>query len=101
MAGREMAEGEGDGAPRQMGANPEWPRVGRGLSAAREEVGGQERFLPRPQGEEVVVGEGRGRIQRDSVRRLDKSKSPHLSPGVYDVFFPLPATTGNIPNRPR
>ena len=57
MARREMAEGEGDGAPRRVGANPGWPRVGRGPSAAREEVGGQERFLPRPQGKEAVVGE--------------------------------------------
>ena len=52
-----MAEGEGDGTPRQMGANLERPRVGQGPSATMEEVGGQERFLPRPQGEEAVVGE--------------------------------------------
>ena len=31
--------------------------MGRRPPAAREEVGGQERFLPRPQGEEAVVGE--------------------------------------------
>ena len=55
-----MAEGEVDGVPRRMGANLGRPRVGRGPSAAREEVGRQERFLPRPQGEEAVVGEGRG-----------------------------------------
>ena len=92
MAGRGMAEGEGDGALRRMGANPGQPRVGRGPSATRGEMGGQERFLLRPQGEEAVVGEGRGRIPRDSVRRLDKSKSPHLPPGVYDVFGLLPVT---------
>ena len=57
MARREMAEGEGDGAPRRVGANPWRPGVGLGPSAAREEVGGQERFLPQPQGEEAVVGE--------------------------------------------
>ena len=58
---------------------------------------GQERFLTRPQGEEAVVGEDRGRIQHDSVRRLDKSKSSYLSPGVYDVFGLLPADMGNVP----
>ena len=48
MEGGEMAEGEGDGVPRQGGADLERSRVGRGPSTAREEVGGQERFLPRP-----------------------------------------------------
>ena len=80
-----------------------WERTrgGPGWAEDRRPPGGQERFLPRPQGEEAVVGEDRGRIQRDSVRRLDKSKSPHLSPGVYDVFGPLPVTMGSIPSRPR
>ena len=45
-----------------------------------------------------MVGEGRSQIQRDSVRRLEKSKSPHLPPGVYDVFSLLPVTMGDIPN---
>ena len=31
--------------------------VGRRPPTTREEVGGQKRFLPRPQGEEAVVGE--------------------------------------------
>ena len=97
MAGGEVAEGEESGAPRQMGANPGQPRVGRGPLATGGEMGGQGRFLPRPQGEEEVVGEGRGRIPRDSVRRLDKSKSSYLSLGVYDVFGLLPADMGNVP----
>ena len=76
-------------------------QVGQGPLATGGEMGGQERFLPRPQGEEAVEGEDKGRIQRDSVRRLGQSKSPHLSLGVYDVFGPLPATMGSIPSRPR
>ena len=81
-----MAEGEGDRALWLLGVNPGWPRVGRRSSAARGEMGGQATFLSRPEGEEEVVEEARGQILRDGVRRLDKSKSPHLSPGVYDVF---------------
>ena len=52
-----MAEGEGDGAPLQRRADLERARVGRGPPPARKEVGRQERFLPRPQGVEAVVGE--------------------------------------------
>ena len=57
MARREVEERERDGAPRRMGADTGRPHVGRGPSAAREEVGGPESFLPRPQGAEAVVGE--------------------------------------------
>ena len=57
MARREVAEGEGVGAPRLRGADPGQSQVGRGPPAARKEVGGQERFFPRPQGAEAVVGE--------------------------------------------
>ena len=35
----------------------EHSEVGQRPPTAREEVGGQKRFLPRPQGEEAVVGE--------------------------------------------
>ena len=56
MARRGVGKRDGDGAPRRMGADPGRPHVGRGPSAAREEVG-EESFLPRPQGAEVVVGE--------------------------------------------
>ena len=73
-------------------------RAGRGPPATGREVGKQERFLPQPRGKEAVVGEDRGRIPRDRVRRLDKSKSPHLSHGVYDVFGPLLATMGSVPD---
>ena len=44
----------------EAGAELGRPRVGRGPSVTRGEMRGQERFLPRPQGEEAVVGEGRG-----------------------------------------
>ena len=59
MARGEVVEGEGDGAPRRMGAEPGGSRVGRGPWAARKEVEEQEGFLPRPQGEEAVVGRPR------------------------------------------
>ena len=81
-----MSEGAGDGAPWPLGANPGGPTVSRGPPAPRGEVGGQETFLSRPQGESKVVERARGQILQDGVRRLDKSKSPHLSPGVYDEF---------------
>ena len=48
MAREAMAEGEGYGAPWLLGANPGRPRAGRGLLAARGEMGGQETFLSRP-----------------------------------------------------
>ena len=35
------------------------------------------------------------------MRRLVKSKSPHLSPGVSDVFGPLPATRGTAQAKQR
>ena len=40
-----------------MGVKPGGSCVGRGPWAARKEVEEQEGFLPRPQGEEGVVGE--------------------------------------------
>ena len=86
MARGAMVEGAGDGAPWPLGADPGCPTVSRGPPSPRGEVGGQERFLYRPQGEREVVERARGQILQDGVRRLDKSKSPHLSPGVYDVF---------------
>ena len=57
MARGAMVEGEGDGAPWPLGANPGRPWIGRGLSAARGEMGGQGTFLSRPEGEEEVVEE--------------------------------------------
>ena len=60
MARGAMAEGEGDGAPWPLGANPESPTADRGLLTPRGEVGGQEMFLSQPQGEREVVERARG-----------------------------------------
>ena len=57
MARGAMAEGEGDGAPWPLGANPGRPRIAQRSAAARGEMGGQGTFLPRPKGEEEVVEE--------------------------------------------
>ena len=57
MARGEVAEREGSGALQWVGAKPGGPCVGRGPWAARKEMEGQAKFLPRPQGEEEVVGE--------------------------------------------
>ena len=85
-----MAEGEGDGVPRQGGADLEQSRVGRGPSTAREEVGGQD-----PRERRRWYGESGGRIQRNTVRRLDKSKSPHFPRGcmMYSACYGGPGNT--------
>ena len=54
-----------------------------------------------PRGIWKSSGRGASRIQRVLMRRLVKSKSPHLSPGVSDVFGPLPATRGTAQAKPR
>ena len=73
-----MATGNGPGGP----PADRWPPIPRG------EVDGQEVLFSRLQGEREVVERTRGQILQDGVKRLDKSKSPHLSLGVYDVFGP-------------
>ena len=81
-----MVEGEGNGVPGPLGTDLGGPTANRRLPTPRGEVDGQKVLLSRLQGEGEVVKRTRGRILHDGVRRLDKSKSPHLSLGVFDVF---------------